>query len=125
VERSVYADADVLAALVRDWADDPRRTGECAFDDLTALELLAALDGAGVDVPVHSGVVGVDDSSAAHFAHPPLTSVRLDLAGQARDLTARVHAAAHPGTTAPAGQPETPPATTDEPTALVVPRAST
>ncbi|MHB9857112.1 substrate-binding domain-containing protein [Streptomyces sp. YIM S03343] len=124
VERVVYADAEALAALVRAWADDPRRTGVCAFDDLTALELLAALDGAGVDVPGRVGVVGVDDSSAAPFAHPPLTSVRLNLASQSRDLAARAHAAVRRGTAAPADTPDTTAPTADEPTARIVPRAS-
>jgi DNA-binding LacI/PurR family transcriptional regulator len=125
VERTAYADTEALTALVRGWADDPRRTGLCAFDDLTALELLAALDRAGVDVPGHVGVVGVDDASAAPFAHPPLTSVRLNLAGQARDLAARVHAAARHGTATLADPSDTPSPATDEPTAQIVPRAST
>ncbi len=80
---------DTLDVLVRDWAAGPGRTGVCAFDDRTALEVLAALHRADVDVPGRVGVVGVDDSSAAPFAFPPLSSVRLDLDTQARDLARR------------------------------------
>lgn len=80
---------DTLDVLVRDWAARPGRTGVCAFDDRTALEVLAALHRADVDVPGRVGVVGVDDSSAAPFAFPPLSSVRLDLDTQARDLARR------------------------------------
>ncbi|WP_186811526.1 substrate-binding domain-containing protein [Cellulomonas persica] len=82
-------DDDTLDPLVRDWAAGPGRTGVCAFDDRTALEVLAALHRADVDVPGRVGVVGVDDSSAAPFAFPSLSSVRLDLDTQARDLARR------------------------------------
>ncbi len=89
VPRGRYTDDDELDALVREWSAGPGRTGVCAFDDRTALEVLAALHRAGVEVPGRGGVVGVDDSSAAPFAYPPLSSVRLDLATQARDLAQR------------------------------------
>lgn len=116
VERARYAGPDELDALIRSWADAPGRTGVCAFDDATALELLAALDVAGVPVPDRVGVVGVDDSRAAAFAHPPLTSVRLNLAAQAQDLAARTHAAVTRTAAAPM---------TAGDTARVVERAST
>jgi len=108
---------DDLPAHVRTWAADDERVGVCAFDDGTALPVLAALRDAGVDVPGRVGVVGVDDSSAARHTHPPLTSVRLDLATQAHDLARRVAAAVE-------GEPAPDPTPMEHPTRVVA-RAST
>ena len=106
VERFV-AD-DHLAAHVRTWAASDERVGVCAFDDDTALPVLAALRDADVDLPGRVGVVGVDDSSAAAYTHPPLSSVRLDLATEAHRLAQRVVAVIagrEPAATAPTEHP--------------------
>ena len=60
-----------------------------------ALGLIAGLRAAGVDVPREVSVTGFDDNPDAAFYSPPLTTVRLDLAGEARRCIAEVlgHAA--------------------------------
>lgn len=106
VERFVADDR--LAALAREWRESDERVGVCAFDDGTALPVLAALRDAGVDVPGQVGVIGVDDSSAARYACPPLTSVRLDLATEAHGLARRIVAVVagdEPPATARTGTP--------------------
>ena len=51
--------------------------------------LMTALHAAGVDVPRES-VVGFDDNPDAAYYHPALTTVRLDVAGEARQCVAAV-----------------------------------
>lgn len=92
VLRARYADQDGLDALVSAWAGAPGRTGVCAFDDLTALAVLARLRRHGVAVPGRVGVVGVDDITAGRLAAPPLTTVRPVMDLQARQLAARTAA---------------------------------
>ena len=90
IRRFAYKDSPGLEVLVESWATSPVRVGVCAFDDLTALEVLAHLRAHGVPVPDHVGVVGVDDIPAARFSEPTLTTVRPAMDGQARELARRV-----------------------------------
>lgn len=55
----------------------------CANDQM-ALGLMAGLSAAGVDVPAEVSVAGFDDNPDAAYYHPALTTVRLDIAGEAR-----------------------------------------
>lgn len=61
----------------------------CANDQL-ALGLIAGLAEAGVDVPRDVSVVGFDDNPDAAFYRPALTTVRLDVTGEARRCVAEV-----------------------------------
>jgi DNA-binding LacI/PurR family transcriptional regulator len=74
-------DLDGIAAA---WAGSSDRVGVCAFDDDTALRILAALRRHGVDVPGKVAVVGMDDIPAGQFSEPPLTTVRPNLHYQSK-----------------------------------------
>lgn len=50
-----------------------------AFSDVTALCVLAAARQRGMRVPQDLAVIGIDDITAAPFATPPLTSIRLNV----------------------------------------------
>jgi DNA-binding LacI/PurR family transcriptional regulator len=54
------------------------------FSDVLALGVLRAAEGLGLAVPSDVSVVEFDDSPVAHRAHPPLTTVRQDLAAKGR-----------------------------------------
>ena len=55
-----------------------------------ALGLIAGLRAAGVDVPGDVSVAGFDDNPDAAYYRPALTTVRLDIAGEARRCVAEV-----------------------------------
>ena len=59
-------------------------------DDQMALGLIAGLREAGLDIPGEVSVIGFDDNPDAAFYRPPLTTVRIDLAGEARRVVAAV-----------------------------------
>lgn len=54
-------------------------TGVCAFNDETALAVLAGLRERGLTAPADLAVVGADDIPTARLAAPPLTTVFFDL----------------------------------------------
>jgi DNA-binding LacI/PurR family transcriptional regulator len=66
------------AAAVQHWADRSV-TGVCAFNDETALAVLAGMREHGLTAPADLAVIGVDDIPAARLAAPPLTTVTVDL----------------------------------------------
>ena len=68
-------------------ADDRVTAVLCGNDDL-ALGVLHALREAGRSVPDEVSVVGFDDTPAAAFYAPPLTTVRLDFVGLGHDCFA-------------------------------------
>jgi DNA-binding LacI/PurR family transcriptional regulator len=69
-------------------------------NDQMALGLIAGLRHAGVAVPAEVSVTGFDDNPDAAFYSPPLTTVRLDLVGEARRCVAEV--LGHPASALPA-----------------------
>jgi len=73
------------AAAVRQWASRSV-TAVCAFNDETAIAVLAGMREHGLSAPEGLAVIGVDDIATARLAAPPLTTVGLDLhqAGRAR-----------------------------------------
>jgi DNA-binding LacI/PurR family transcriptional regulator len=77
---------------VRRWTDDSV-TGVCAFNDETALAVLAGARGRGLRVPEDLAVVGVDDIPTARLAAPPLTTVAFDLHEVGRHYAEQVAAA--------------------------------
>ncbi|MGX1274875.1 LacI family DNA-binding transcriptional regulator [Streptomyces phaeoluteigriseus] len=54
-------------------------TGVCAFNDETAIAVLAGLRQKGLSAPTDLAVVGADDIPTARLAIPPLTTVCFDL----------------------------------------------
>ena len=95
---------DIAAAITR--ADGP--SAVVAANDQMALGLIAGLRETGLDVPGDVSVIGFDDNPDAAFYRPSLTTVRIDLAGEARRVVAAVLGAS----VVPAAPP------------VVVPRAS-
>jgi DNA-binding LacI/PurR family transcriptional regulator len=81
------------AALARQVATAVRDGGPTAVavaNDQMALGLIAGLREAGVDVPGDVSIVGFDDNPDAAYYRPALTTVGLDLAGEARRAVAAV-----------------------------------
>lgn len=62
-------------------------TAVCAYNDDIAFAVLAGLRLAGLSAPADLAVIGVDDVPLAPLAAPPLTTIRMDLAVIARQLT--------------------------------------
>jgi len=67
-------------------ADGP--TAIVVANDQMALGLMAGLDAVGIAVPGDLSVAGFDDNPDAAYYRPALTTVRLDLAGEARRAVA-------------------------------------
>ena len=65
-------------------------------NDQMALGLIAGLRAEGIDVPADVSITGFDDNPDAAFYAPALTTVRLDLAGEARRAVAAVIGVAAP-----------------------------
>jgi DNA-binding LacI/PurR family transcriptional regulator len=111
---SGYALAPQVAASVRS-SSGP--TAVAVANDQMALGLTAGLHEAGVAVPAEVSVTGFDDNPDAAYYHPALTTVRVDLAGQARLCISAVLGADSEGSggapARPAGAP------------TLIPRAST
>ncbi|HVR96802.1 MAG TPA: LacI family DNA-binding transcriptional regulator [Thermoanaerobaculia bacterium] len=74
-EESGYRAGDAVLRL------DPLPTAVFAANDSMAIGLLSALQEAGVRVPDHIAVTGFDDIPIARFLTPPLTTVRVGIAG--------------------------------------------
>jgi DNA-binding LacI/PurR family transcriptional regulator len=92
------------AALAAEVAAAVRAGGPTAVavaNDQMALGLIAGLREAGVDVPGDVSIVGFDDNPDAAYYRPALTTVGLDLAGEARRAVAAVLGAGAPGPAAP------------------------
>ncbi|WP_431795023.1 LacI family DNA-binding transcriptional regulator [Microbacterium enclense] len=96
--------ADAVARAVRGGA-----TAVAVANDQMALGLMAGLAARGLSVPADVSVAGFDDNPDAAFYTPALTTVRLDVEGEAVEAVARV-----------LGEDAAPPA---DP--VLVPRAST
>lgn len=71
-------DADSAGQAVARWRE-LSVTGVCAFNDETAMAVLAGLREHGLTAPTDLAVIGVDDIPTARLAAPPLTTVTFDL----------------------------------------------
>ncbi|MEH3089940.1 MAG: substrate-binding domain-containing protein [Microbacterium arborescens] len=89
---------DVVAALRSREAP----TAIVVANDQMALGLIAGLDARGVSVPDDLSVVGFDDHPDAAFYRPALTTVRVDIAGEARRCVGALLGEAQPGVAAAA-----------------------
>jgi DNA-binding LacI/PurR family transcriptional regulator len=88
VER-LSLDPDAAARAVSVWRKRSV-TAVCAYNDDTAFAVLAGLRQAGLSAPRDLAVIGVDDVPLAPLAAPPLTTIRMDLAVIAGQLTAGI-----------------------------------
>jgi LacI family transcriptional regulator len=99
-----FGEASGHAAATRLLAAAPRPDAIFAANDMMALGCLFACQQAGIDVPGEIAIAGFDDIPLARYAHPPLTTMRVDIAGigaQAmRMLLRRLEAKAEPDDTA-------------------------
>jgi len=77
------------AAAVRQWKSRSV-TAVCAFNDETAIAVLAGMREHGLSAPGDLAVIGVDDIPTARLAAPPLTSVGLDLHQASRVRAERI-----------------------------------
>jgi DNA-binding LacI/PurR family transcriptional regulator len=68
-------------------------TAACAFNDYTALALLAGMHDLGLTAPDDLAVIGCDDIPAAPLAIPSLTTVATDQRAVAEHLAATLVAA--------------------------------
>jgi DNA-binding LacI/PurR family transcriptional regulator len=94
VLRTIPLDPAAAADAVQAWrADTPATTGICAFNDNTALAILAGLRRLHLSAPHDLAVIDVDDIPAARLAAPPLTTVTTDQRTIASHLAATIGAA--------------------------------
>ena len=77
--------ADAVARAVRGGA-----TAVAVANDQMALGLMAGLTARGLSVPLDVSVAGFDDNPDAAFYTPALTTVRLDVEGEAAEAVAHV-----------------------------------
>ncbi|MEV6345606.1 LacI family DNA-binding transcriptional regulator [Actinoplanes sp. NPDC051851] len=83
VTATVGLDPESAASAVDLWTA-AQVTGVCAFNDETAVAVLAGARARGLTVPTDLAVIGVDDIPVAPVVTPPLTTVRFDLHAVAR-----------------------------------------
>jgi DNA-binding LacI/PurR family transcriptional regulator len=79
---------------------EPRPTAVLCMSDELALGAIRGADDLGLSVPAEVSIVGFDDTPAASWGHPPLTTVRQDLVAkgrQAGELALRMLDGARPG----------------------------
>lgn len=70
---------EAAAEAIADWLrQDPAVTAVCAYNDITALALLAGLRLNGLAAPDDLAVIGVYDIAAAALTDPPLSTVAID-----------------------------------------------
>ncbi len=96
-EEAGYAEVARLVADVR--GDDRGFDGIFAYNDLSALGAMRALQDAGLRVPRDVAVVGCDDIRLASLASPSLTTLRLgkyDVGHQACETIFELQRGAHP-----------------------------
>jgi DNA-binding LacI/PurR family transcriptional regulator len=106
--RQACADLGLAEPLVTDISLEPNRAGDsvtswrtaspavtaaCAFNDYTALALLAGMHDLGLTAPDDLAVIGCDDIPAAPLAIPSLTTVATDQRAVAEHLAATLVAA--------------------------------
>lgn len=87
---SAASGAAVSGEVVRAARESGGPTAVVVANDQMALGLVAGLRAAGLDVPGDLSVTGFDDNPDAAYYRPALTTVRLDVAGEARRCVAEV-----------------------------------
>jgi LacI family transcriptional regulator len=85
-----FTDASGYAAAMELLRREPRPTAIFATNDVMAIGALSALREAGVRVPQEMAVAGFDDIPMARYMHPPLSTVRVDIAALGERATERL-----------------------------------
>jgi DNA-binding LacI/PurR family transcriptional regulator len=85
VALEVAMDGPAAALMVDQWAA-ASVTGVCAYNDETALAVLAGMHLRGLKAPDDIAVIGFGDIAAAPVSIPPLTTFDLDYEGTGREL---------------------------------------
>lgn len=85
--------AELAPAVAATLRDERAPTAIVVANDQMALGLVAGLEADGIRVPDDVAVAGFDDNPDAAFYRPPLTTVSLDLEGEARRCVAVLLAA--------------------------------
>ncbi len=85
-----FIDASGFAAGLELLRRQPRPTAIFAANDAMAIGALSALREAGVRVPQEMAVAGFDDIPMARYMHPPLSTVRVDIAALGERATDRL-----------------------------------
>lgn len=75
---TVDLDADSTAQAVTRWTA-ASVTGICAFNDETAIAVLAGMRARGLTAPADLAVIGADDIPTAALAAPPLSTIGMEL----------------------------------------------
>jgi DNA-binding LacI/PurR family transcriptional regulator len=78
------------AALAVDQWTDASVTAVCAYNDETAMAVLAGMHLRGLRAPDDIAVIGVGDIAAAQVSIPPLSTIGFDYEGTGRDLARAV-----------------------------------
>jgi DNA-binding LacI/PurR family transcriptional regulator len=92
---------DAKAALAVDQWATASVTAVCAYNDETAMAVLAGLQLRGLRAPDDIAVIGVGDIAAAQVSIPPLTTIGLDYQETGRDLAHAIVASLDGGQPAP------------------------
>lgn len=82
---SVEMDVEQAASAVDRWIGEAV-TGVCAYNDETAMAVLAGMNRRGLRAPEDLAVIGVGDLPAAQVSIPPLSTIAFDYARTGRDL---------------------------------------
>ena len=91
VAREVAMDAEAAALAVDQWVAGSV-TGVCAYNDETAMAVLAGMHLRGLRAPEDIAVIGVGDVAAARVSIPALSTIGFDYAEQGRELAQAVAA---------------------------------
>ena len=91
VSATVPSDPAVIADTVQSWVNQSEGPlGIAAWNDLAALAITSAAAAHQIPIPQKLGIIGGDNSPVAAFAHPAISSVRFDLAAEAKNIAARI-----------------------------------
>lgn len=82
---TVGSDVDAAADAVTAWrTTEPVVTGVCAYDDTTALAVLAGMGHHQLTAPADLAVVGLYDLPVSKLSQPPLSTIAIDSEAMAR-----------------------------------------
>jgi DNA-binding LacI/PurR family transcriptional regulator len=81
---AVDMDGEQAALVVDEWVRSSV-TGVCAYNDETAMAVLAGMNRRGLSAPNDIAVIGVGDIAAGQVCIPPLTTIAVDYGNSGRD----------------------------------------
>jgi DNA-binding LacI/PurR family transcriptional regulator len=94
VVRTVSLNPQAAAEAVTAWRSaTPAVTAVCAYNDESALAVLAGARRSGVSVPQELAVIGIDNIPVATLTDPPLTTITTDVAALSNHIALSIAAA--------------------------------